>query len=943
MSDVIHHALQIDPSDVSLRRTAVGLELGLRDGALVDEPGSPGFPVRALRLALPPGTEASRVTARVLATRRLTSAFTLVAPVPTPETGVSPSEGGPRRRYVPHAPELYQRAYTDGRHQVVQLMGTEWMGDIPVAVLRVRPLRYAEEASVELVTDLELSVHLRPDQRAPSSSSRAARRSLKLHELARHVVRNPRTVERMAHPTRSRSLMLAADPAVDLSVFEAPPPPPPPPTPSVSVPDQVDYLILTDNTRWDAQAITPDPAGPPGDLIAAFSALATWKRDRGLRTHVASVTDIVNGGYGDFRTGARDLQEVLRSFLKDFCDRHGVEWVLLGGDTHIIPARLACGSVIDGAMDSAPKKQQAGAAQKDPDEGEYAWKGDFMALRFNDSVLTDADVPGGDTDHVLTMLSTGRVIPHDSAAAVAPGTLRWTHCTDDTYSTPSATVTQWGRVDGPAAVIQDAPQWYTKYNLIPTDLYYASLYGPRYDQPGRHDWDLLDNGLYAQATPSDANVDGVDYQTDVSVGRAPVRAAVEAQTFVDKVKAYESAPDHPATWDRFDRMLIAASNWGHESVDVSRSVGDPLPPSGWPRYSHDAANDRSIFRSSLMEEHPGVALRAYTGPNVSTHLPYDHSPNGAGAGWYYAVSDVDYSPSVHEIVLFEIAGIEWVVTVPVPTGVVVVHAPAGSALLTPDAYSYDADPGVDAAVTQSEATYSAMLTPFHNVNTRRRLYVDEADLPAQPDIGHLSPGRLYAELNTGTHLFGLTGHGHFGHCGAQLQSGDVAAEMNNGDDTCITFVNSCLTAGFDQDHFLGRAMLTHAGGGAVAYVGFSRYCWVNTSWEMMRDFFTGLASVRHLGVSVDGLRLMGSQDLYHRWHAFGVTLLGCPELQAIRDDLDAAPYWIGNARSYELHERTCPWVKWMWAGNKVRFDSVNQGLSAGYDGCAFCLHEHHHH
>jgi len=62
------------------------------------------------------------------------------------------------------------------------------------------------------------------------------------------------------------------------------------------------------------------------------------------------------------------------------------------------------------------------------------------------------------------------------------------------------------------------------WNMLPTDLYYASLQGPSYGIAGRHDWDLLDNGIYGQHTDS-ADFDGVEYETDVSVGRAPVADA----------------------------------------------------------------------------------------------------------------------------------------------------------------------------------------------------------------------------------------------------------------------------------------------------------------------------------------------------------------------------------------------------------------------------------
>ena len=83
-------------------------------------------------------------------------------------------------------------------------------------------------------------------------------------------------------------------------------------------------------------------------------------------------------------------------------------------------------------------------------------------------------------------------------------------------------------------------------NMIPTDLYYASIDSPLYSQTGLHDWDNDDNGFYGLVGRRQS--DGIDFTADISVGRAPVRDRQQAKDYVDKVLTYDSsAIDAPIT------------------------------------------------------------------------------------------------------------------------------------------------------------------------------------------------------------------------------------------------------------------------------------------------------------------------------------------------------------------------------------------------------------
>jgi len=74
-----------------------------------------------------------------------------------------------------------------------------------------------------------------------------------------------------------------------------------------------------------------------------------------------------------------------------------------------------------------------------------------------------------------------------------------------------------------------------------------------------------------------ADADGVIWQADLSVGRAPVQSAAEADAFVDKVISYERfrAPDGSwlsSNWPR--RLVLAADNWGG-AVAITPTAADP--------------------------------------------------------------------------------------------------------------------------------------------------------------------------------------------------------------------------------------------------------------------------------------------------------------------------------------------------------------------------------
>src|SRR5690606_14388104 len=91
------------------------------------------------------------------------------------------------------------------------------------------------------------------------------------------------------------------------------------------------------------------------------------------------------------------------------------------------------------------------------------------------------------------------------------------------------------------------------------------------------------------------DLDGVNYQTDISVGRAPVSSQSQAAAFVDKVIAYEQfrRPDGSLLDNSYPRrMLLVSSNWGGR-MWISPTSSNP--PEG-NRYFHASGANRTLIR-----------------------------------------------------------------------------------------------------------------------------------------------------------------------------------------------------------------------------------------------------------------------------------------------------------------------------------------------------------
>jgi len=844
--------LQFSESEIQTRMTPSGLVVELEGCRYPGEPGGPALPVKLVRVALPIGATDPHVEAKAVRTVPIANEPTLVAPIQPPRpmrSGVPADpikkstlrarempfvEPMPPQAFVPHRAELYTAAV---ERPLARFIAMEEIAAAPMAVIEISPVRVNPKGTIDFVPDIELTVTF---QRITDQSDAGPRFTRAFHSRAQ--------AERQME--LARSLVLNPAEIMDITGY----------LPAFLV--SVDYLVITDNVAWDAQTV--QPKATHGDLVSVFKRLTDWKRSRGLNSKVVTVSEIVNGTYGDFVTGSRDLQEIIRNFLKWAHQTWGVAWVVLGGDVDTIPVRLVAGAALGDIY--------LQTTDPPPDNCSF-WTGTYLKMKMNNPGVW---WPGNYADQRLLRSDTGALIPYDAAGVSSPTSPGWYFTTDNTYSVRTTTPTNFVKVNGPAAVVDGPMRWMYDWNTIPTDFYYASLIGPDYSVAGKHDWDKVDNGIYGQQTDS-VNLDGVSWYADVSVGRVPVSTEAETIAFVNKLIAYEQfrRPDGTpleTTWPR--RMLMVSTNFSSERTSINASS---ITPPADDHFYHAAGANSTLIHLGTAPTQLDWNLIAQVTPADLRLLPFTTSAASAGRGWYFAKSATDLTPNEITINIFGAT-----IKKAVPSAWVAVYGPAAE--LAPQQFIWD-NGQPDGSVAGEESCRKQMQTELPQISLVSRLYEDDCDVdPPPPALDHLTQQRLRTALNDGQHIVCLEGHGSSNGC-CWLDSA-MARSLTNGFNTFIAYANSCLTNQFDYEDAMGEYLITNPNGGAVAYVGNTRFGWIGLGDDFQKAFVHRLVSSRHVGLLNDSrCALVASSGwALYKWTLFTQNLLGDPEM----------PVWLGS-------------------------------------------------
>jgi len=823
---------QLDPRPASGR---VGASLGLPAGALKlvkrgdfvvpkirgfdtgGQPGAPAVPRQTRYAVLPHGATVRGVEVTPGEPLRIEAdGVALPAHAPFPDLGIDPRTReplGPSPGMTPPDPRYYEGR---GRYPetLAELVRVETMGPVEVAVVELRPVQFdAATNSYLFYRDLEFHVEFE-DTATPLKGG--------LPPMGEYQA------EDLLAAFGSDVVVVSPEIKWPLTVMEESP-----------------HLIVTDNFLWPERITFADGSSRPpdlsergaalsGDLVAEFQRLADWRTQQGMHSMVVTISDIVAGRYGDFtQTGfPRDLQALLRNFLKFAAGTWGVRYLVLGGDVEVVPMRKLVGSGLFETFGVAR------TATDPPEEGCYRIVSDNV-VKIRPKFLPLTDEP-------LCTYKGGVVVPFNEAASATE--LGWY------YSDPPApgSALRFIIVEGPKEILDDDYYWVRDENSIPSDFYYASLSGS-FDDAG--------TGLYGRSYYNGVKeifLDDVDVAPDVWVGRVPAASGADVRAYVDKVMTYEGL-ETPAG-DSVDtsylaRIVYAADYWGRIDHPQGDAAKAPAPGT----YTHAAGAGESHMKLhkdqalDVLFQVPSHRLIARTGV-TETFLPYDPSSGTASAGWFFTTDGQFDTASTAATKFVKVFGPE--------------------ADIVPDAFFWD-PLQIEAAIQEKENLRAEMEKSYPAFTDVERHYADHFEVNAPPPVVPLESGTLRTAIDGGAHFVSLTGHGSpDGCCGVYLS---LQGHFNNARKYFIAFADSCSTARPDGVDSLGELSVIDPDGGAVAYVGNTRYGWIGTGDNYERFFWCALKQYGRVGPAA-GLRV-GSDNLSSVWVRYAQNLYGDPALR----------------------------------------------------------------
>jgi hypothetical protein len=353
------------------------------------------------------------------------------------------------------------------------------------------------------------------------------------------------------------------------------------------------------------------------------------------------------------------------------------------------------------------------------------------------------------------------------------------------------------------------------------------------------------------------SLDGVDFWSDVWVGRASVESGEQARAFIDKVITYErlETPDGEISVDTtyLQKVLYAAAYFGRKFQH--RQIDTLIPPAEG-KFTHEAGATttkiRTKFDLTLSGSTPSHHLiaRQVTSQVV---IPYNTSANAANLGWHFTTDDTYGTPSA------------------TPTRFVRVRGPETD--INPASFFWDPT-GLEQAAQEKENLRTLVNGWYPNFSTVERHYEDYFDLSPPPPIVPLEATALRAALDNGVHLASLSGHGSWsGCCGISTAS---QPDFTNDRRYFIMFAHSCSTARPDGVDSLAEVSTMDPDGGAVGYVGNTRYGWIGVG-DNYEEFFWGkLRLLNRLGPAA-GLRL-ATGGVRQLWTFYTQTLFSDPEM-----------------------------------------------------------------
>ncbi|HWP95475.1 MAG TPA: C25 family cysteine peptidase [Syntrophomonadaceae bacterium] len=815
--------VELHRTAVKVRETQMGSVVQMEDWPLSGLVSGPGLPAKTLFVALPLNTQASGLHVELLEKINITQKPAIMAPRPPYSSDVRV------RPVISPKPSLY-RSQKKNAPPPARLLETRWMGDIPIAVIEISPFSFDRKHSLRMAAKLEIIINLEScaRQRARQQEVFAAQ-SIRNIQLAHSLVINPEDIGTSLHH------------------FPLPP-------------DPVDYLIITDNLKWDASHKTPIGPGS-GDLAAAFTTLSDWRRQVGLLSRLVTVSDIVTKVYGDFSTGSRDLQNIIRRFLIWAHTTWGVVYVLMGGDQSIVPIRTVQNGWWTPAL---------------PTDFYYA------NLSESNDWLENQTLDGQEVDLNID-LSIGRApVASASQAEIFVNKV----ITYEQLRQPNGTAVS---SDWLHKVLFVATSWNMSDHA--TDILPLGSYPPG-DNHYYHD----DDSLFALIKLVDQLVILPETNSDNITNNQPDENRFCHAPGKPYIKLHSQL-----TYKDIGSICVQ-TNTGSRIIARNANASSTKP--GW-CFDNNTLNwilvygipdDQAVLRFVVQlkkEFREPQNLLASLGDGDFRPIPYNHQAMTSKFGWFYvlgaAESERDLLPSNLDSI-----------GLPLPTLWIAVYDNPG--LLNPSKFIFDPT-DEEGSMSDQEVLRKQLQAGIPEWDLVSRLYDDVVDLPAidrsVPEVQYYTRSRLRDKLNQGQHIVSLSGHGLPEGCCDGFDT-DMASNLINFYQHGIFYADSCLTNRYTEDS-VSKRLVFNPSGGAVAYVGYMDEIAIGLGKQVQQTFF-GCLTPSHLfiedetlnnrlGIAFDAARLALQQDRSPVFHdnekgipytVIMMSLLGDPALKVHR-------------------------------------------------------------
>ena len=256
---------------------------------ITGEVGKPQLPVKQVQVALPAGSAVEDVLV-TSAEGAFLEGLHRILPVQPPR--ILSMVDQPIPLVQPVAQVYRQTVEYPGK--LVEYTGSGFLGGYALVNILVYPVQYIPaQSKIKLYSRIELKIRYSIGRKEPVPVTRRSQIGTQVYEIMlKQAALNLQVIKPSLVPRKIKRARLT--------------------------PGDHEYVIVTDT-----------------NFVSTFQALAEWKTQKGVPAKIVT-TQWIYSQYTGY-----DNAEKVRSFIKDAYQSWGTIWVLLGGDTNVVPDRAA--------------------------------------------------------------------------------------------------------------------------------------------------------------------------------------------------------------------------------------------------------------------------------------------------------------------------------------------------------------------------------------------------------------------------------------------------------------------------------------------------------------------------------------------------------------------------------------------------------------------------